>query len=176
MGRSVLILALVLAVPLWICQAQADQGPLERTGRTIKHGAQAAGRTIKRETGAPEAASDTVDIAPCLLSCPSKEGFVAGHAAKNLDGYMFLMLDVPDPVAKVFVQGQMVGRTQERERIRRLLRDALSPQLLVALFAVAGAEAKAEEEGHEEAKQLARAMKALEEAIENIVKALEKPG
>ena len=47
MGRLALILALVLAVPLWICQAQVDQGPLERTGRTIKHGAQAAGRTIK---------------------------------------------------------------------------------------------------------------------------------
>ena len=131
---------------------------------------------LQREIGAPEAVPETVDIATCLLSCPSKDGFVAGHAAKNLDGYMLLMLYVPDPVANVFVQGQSVGRTQERERIRRLLHDALSPQLLVALFAVAGAEARAEEEGHAEAKELARAMKALEEGIENIVKALEKPG
>ena len=47
MVRSALILALALALPLSICQAQTDQGPLERTGRTIKHGAQATGRTLK---------------------------------------------------------------------------------------------------------------------------------
>jgi len=68
-----------------------------------------------------------------------------------------------------------IAREQERERIRRLLHDALSPQLLVALFAIAGAQAKAEEEGHEEAKELARAMRALEQGIDNIVRALEKP-
>jgi len=64
-----------------------------------------------------------------------------------------------------------IAREQERERIRRLLHDALSPQLLVALFAIAGAKAKAEEKGHEEAKELARAMTALEEGIDNIVRA-----
>jgi len=47
MVRSVLILALARAVQLSICQAQADQGPLERTGRTIKHGAEATRRTVK---------------------------------------------------------------------------------------------------------------------------------
>ena len=47
MVRSALILALALAVPLSICQAQADQGPLERTGRTVKYGAEATGRTLK---------------------------------------------------------------------------------------------------------------------------------
>jgi hypothetical protein len=47
MVRSVLILALALAVPISVRQAQADQGPLERTGRTIKHSAEATGRTLK---------------------------------------------------------------------------------------------------------------------------------
>ena len=47
MVRSALILALALAVPLSVCQARADQGPLESTGRTIKHGAEATGRTVK---------------------------------------------------------------------------------------------------------------------------------
>jgi hypothetical protein len=117
-----------------------------------------------------------VEIASCILSCPSKEGFVTGHAVKNAEGYLLMTSDVGDPVADVFAHGQTVGRKQERDRIRQLLHEALSPQLLVALFAVAGAEAKAEEEGHEEAKELARAMKALEHGIENIVRALEKPG
>ena len=85
------------------------------------------------------------------------------------------MLDVSNPVVDVFVHGQTLGRKQERDRIRRLLHDALSRQLLVALFAIVGAEAKAEEEGHEEAKELARVMKALEEGIDNIIRALEKP-
>jgi hypothetical protein len=47
MVRSALILALALAVPLSVCQARADQGPLESTGRTIKHSAEATGRTLK---------------------------------------------------------------------------------------------------------------------------------
>jgi hypothetical protein len=47
MVRLTLILALALAAPFSVCQAQADQGPLERTGRTIKHGAEATGRTLK---------------------------------------------------------------------------------------------------------------------------------
>ena len=86
------------------------------------------------------------------------------------------MLDVSEPVAEVFAHGQTLGREQERARIRQLIHDALSPQLLVALFAITGAKAKAEEKGHEEAKDLARAMTALEEGIDNIVRALEKPG
>ena len=52
MVRSALILASVLAVPLSVCQAQADQGPLERTGRTIKHSAEATGRTLEHGTKA----------------------------------------------------------------------------------------------------------------------------
>ena len=132
--------------------------------------------TVQGELGALEGLPDNVEISSCVLSCPSKEGFATGHAVKNAEGYLLLMLDVCDPVADVFAHGQTIGRKQERDRIRRLLHDALSPQLLVALFAIAGAEAKAEEEGHEEAKELARAMKALEEAIDNIVRALEKPG
>ena len=47
MVRSALILALALVVPLCVFQAQADQGPLERTGRTIKHSAEATGQTLK---------------------------------------------------------------------------------------------------------------------------------
>jgi hypothetical protein len=47
MVRSALILASALAVPLSVCQARADQGPLERTGRTIKHSAEATGQTLK---------------------------------------------------------------------------------------------------------------------------------
>ena len=130
---------------------------------------------ITKEIEALEGLPDDVEIASCVLSCPSKEGFVTGHAVKNAEGYLLLMLDVSNPVVDVFAHGQAVGRKQERDRIRQLLHDALSPQLLVALFAIAGAEAKAEEEGHEEAKELARAMKALEEGIDNIIRALEKP-
>src|SRR5262249_2021447 len=50
--RLALILVLALAVPLSVCQAQADQGPLERTGRTIKHSAEATGRTLKHDAEA----------------------------------------------------------------------------------------------------------------------------
>ncbi|MGA8654793.1 MAG: hypothetical protein WB586_01475 [Chthoniobacterales bacterium] len=130
---------------------------------------------VQEKIGVLEGLPDNVEIAPCVLSCPSKKGFVTGHAVKNAEGYLFLMLDVSDPTADVFAHGQTLGRKQEQDRIRRLLHDALSPQLLVALFAIAGAEAKAEEEGHAEAKDLARAMRALEEGIDNIVRALEKP-
>jgi hypothetical protein len=52
MLRSALILALALAAPLSVCQAQTDQGPLERTGRTIKHSAEATGRTLEHGTKA----------------------------------------------------------------------------------------------------------------------------
>jgi len=52
MVRSALILALAVAVPLSVCQALADQGPLERTGRTIKHSAEATGRTLEHGTKA----------------------------------------------------------------------------------------------------------------------------
>ena len=131
---------------------------------------------IQKEIEALGDLPDNMEIASCVLTCPSKEGFVTGGAVKNAEGYLFLMLDVSEPVAGVFAHGQTLGREQERARIRQLIHDALSPQLLVALFAITGAKAKAEEKGHEEAKDLARAMTALEEGIDNIVRALEKPG
>ena len=130
---------------------------------------------VQKEIEALGDLPDNMEIASCVLSCPSQEGFVTGGAVKNTGGYLFLMLDAREPVAEVFAHGQTVGREQERERVRRLLHDALSPQLLVALFAITGAKAKAEEKGHEEAKELARAMRALEQGIDNIVRALEKP-
>jgi hypothetical protein len=131
---------------------------------------------IQKEIEALDDLPDNMEIASCVLTCPSKEGFVTGGAVKNTGGYLFLMLDASEPVAGVFAHGQTIGREQERERIRRLLHNALSPQLLVALFAIAGAKAKAEEKGHEEAEELARAMRALEQGIDNVVRALEKPG
>ena len=38
---------------------------------------------ITREIEALEGLPDDVEIASCVLSCPSKEGFVTGHAVKN---------------------------------------------------------------------------------------------
>ena len=47
MARLGLILTLAVAASLSICQAQGDQNPLEKTGKTIKNGTEATGRTLK---------------------------------------------------------------------------------------------------------------------------------
>jgi hypothetical protein len=61
--KRILILALAAGLPLSISLAQADEGPLHKTGRTlekvatntgetIEHGAKATGRTLKHDAQA----------------------------------------------------------------------------------------------------------------------------
>ena len=52
MKRSILIGILSLGVPLAL-QAQ-DQNPVEKTGKTVEHGAQATGRTVEHGVQATE--------------------------------------------------------------------------------------------------------------------------
>jgi len=47
MNRLALVLGLAFGLPISLCSAQNDQNPVEKTGKTIEHGAAATGRTIK---------------------------------------------------------------------------------------------------------------------------------
>jgi hypothetical protein len=46
-NRIALTVGVTLGLPLSLCLAQNDQNPVEKTGKTIEHGAAATGRTVK---------------------------------------------------------------------------------------------------------------------------------
>src|SRR5215831_16775617 len=78
-----------------------NQAFLERTGfspETIRiagiNKRLSLAEPVQKEIGTLDDLPDNMEIAACVLTCPSKEGFVTGHAVKNVEGYLFLMLDV----------------------------------------------------------------------------------
>ena len=90
MKRSILIGILSLGAPLAL-QAQ-DQNPVEKTGKTVEHGAQATGRTVEHGVQATERTvgkglkktGNTLEKAG--PGAPSKHHVRTGLAGANLAG------------------------------------------------------------------------------------------
>jgi hypothetical protein len=73
---------------------------------------------------------------PCAIKRSVNEEIVPACAIKNENGLLLLLLDSPahDPKFEGYIQGRIVGREEEANRMRKFFHDLLSSKILVASF------------------------------------------
>ena len=112
-----------------------------------------------------------VRFVPCVLKKPLTNEWVPGRALKRKDGILLAMLDLPvgDVALEGFIHGHLMGREEERDRIRQFFHDILSSKILVASFVAHEIYQSLAAKGAEETEDLARVKKLLQEAIDDIL-------
>jgi len=113
-----------------------------------------------------------VRFVPCVLKNPRLNEWVAGRALRRSDGMLLAMLRLPvgDVAFEGFIHGHLIGREEERDRMRKLLHDVLSSKILVASFIAHEVYQSLSAAGSEETKEFAKVTKLLQEVIDDIVR------
>ena len=117
---------------------------------------------------------------PCVLRPPEHRRPIPGSATRRSDGYVLVLLDqetVAEPEL-VITGDRLLGRQEEANRVRRVIHDEVSPDLLAATFGVHSVNAKLQARHAPESVEMARAVGALDQAIQRLVAAFsaEQPG
>jgi hypothetical protein len=73
---------------------------------------------------------------PCAIARFANEEIVPACAIKNENGLLLLLVDSPahDPKFEGYIQGRIVGREEEANRMRKFFHDLLSSKILAASF------------------------------------------
>jgi hypothetical protein len=73
---------------------------------------------------------------PCAIKRSANEEIVPACAIRNETGLLLLFVDSPahDPKFEGYIQGRIVGREEEANRMRKFFHDLLSSKILVASF------------------------------------------
>jgi hypothetical protein len=113
-----------------------------------------------------------VRFVPCVLKNPRLNEWVAGRALRRSDGMLLAMLRLPvgDVAFEGFIHGHLIGREEERDRMRKLLHDVLSSKILVASFIAHEVYQSLSAAGSEETKEFAKVTNLLQEVIDDIVR------
>jgi hypothetical protein len=73
---------------------------------------------------------------PCAIKRSANEEIIPACAIKNENKLLLLLADSPahDPKFEGYIQGRIVGREEEANRMRKFFHDLLSSKILVASF------------------------------------------
>jgi hypothetical protein len=112
---------------------------------------------------------DAPGVVSCVVRTADAERFLTGHASIGDDGSVFIMPDLEDETSHAFEQGRIIGRQEERAKIKRIFYDAVSPELSAALLALAETEKELKARHAPEADELAKVRRLIDKAIEKIV-------
>jgi hypothetical protein len=112
-----------------------------------------------------------VRFVPCVLKNLLLNKWLSGRALRRSDGMLLALLGLPvgDVAFEGFIHGHLIGREEERNRIRQFLHDVLSSKILVASFMAHEIYQNLSATGSEESKELAKITKLLQEVIDDIV-------
>ena len=77
-----------------------------------------------------------VESLPCAIKRSVNDEIVPACAIKNANKLLLLLVDSPahDPKFEGYIQGRIVGREEEANRMRKFFHDLLSSKILVASF------------------------------------------
>jgi hypothetical protein len=112
-------------------------------------------------------------LVSCIVRTADAERFLTGHASIGDDGSVYIMPGLENGTSDAFEQGRVIGRQEERGKIKRIFHDAASPKLSVALVTLAEAERELKAKHAPQAHELAKVTRLLEKVFEKIVASLE---
>jgi hypothetical protein len=108
---------------------------------------------------------------PCAIKRPANDGILPASAIKNEHGLLLLLVDSPahDLKFEGYIQGRIVGREEEANRMRKFFHDLLSSKILVASFLAHSIQDKLARREAPEINDLHKVTNLLDEVIDAIV-------
>jgi hypothetical protein len=113
---------------------------------------------------------------PCAIKRPANDGILPASAIKNEQSLLLLLVDSPahDLKFEGYIQGRIVGREEEANRMRKFFHDLLSSKILVASFLVHSIHDKLARREAPEINDLHKVTNLLDEVIDAIVQGFER--
>jgi hypothetical protein len=113
---------------------------------------------------------------PCGIKRSATEEIVPACAIKNENGLLLLLVDSPahDPKFEGYIQGRIVGREEEANRMRKFFHDLLSSKILVASFLAHSVQDKLTRRQAPEIEDLQKVTTLLDTVIDAIVHGFER--
>jgi hypothetical protein len=103
---------------------------------------------------------------------------VTGFANDELKSLLASRILVREDDARPITGERLLGRQEEASRVRKVIQDEVSPDLLAATFGVHSVNAKLQARDAPESVEMARAVRALDQAIQQLITVFsaEQPG
>jgi hypothetical protein len=113
---------------------------------------------------------------PCAIKRPANDGILPASAVKNDAGLLLLLVDSPahDLKFEGYIQGRIVGREEEANRMRKFFHDLLSSKILVASFLAHSIHERLARRQAPEINDLHKVTALLDEVIDAIVQGFER--
>jgi hypothetical protein len=114
---------------------------------------------------------------PCAVKRPASDTILPACAIKRDNALLLLLMDshTHDPKFEGYIQGRIVGREEEANRMRKFFHDLLSSKILVASFLAHSAHDKLSRRQAPEIDDLHKVTTLLDEVIDSIVQGFERP-
>jgi hypothetical protein len=113
---------------------------------------------------------------PCAIKRSANDEIIPGCAIKNESQLLLLLMDSPahDPKFEGYIQGRIVGREEEANRMRKFFHDLLSSKILVASFLAHSVHDKLTRRQAPEIDDLQKVTTLLDTVIDSIVHGFER--
>lgn len=106
------------------------------------------------------------------ISCAAKRPFgadaIPGYIVRSQDKVGYVMLEIAESPSGQFEQGRIVGREEERNRIRTAFHEEVSPSIIAALFLIEMAKSELEKAGSPQAEAVSKVSDILTDATKKI--------
>jgi len=128
---------------------------------------------LTQEKAQPDCRSGSL---PCAIKRSAHDEIVPACAIKNENGLLLLLVDSPahDPKFEGYIQGRIVGREEEANRMRKFFHDLLSSKILVASFLAHSVHDKLARRQAPEIDDLHKVTTLLDQVIDAIVHGFER--
>jgi hypothetical protein len=113
---------------------------------------------------------------PCAIKRSANDEILPACGIKHGNGLLLLLMDSParDPKFEGYIQGRIVGREEEANRMRKFFHDLLSSKILVASFMAHSVHDKLSRRQAPESDDLQKVTTLLDEVIDAIVHGFER--
>ena len=113
---------------------------------------------------------------PCAIKRSANDEILPACGIKHENGLLLLLMDSPahDPKFEGYIQGRIVGREEETNRMRKFFHDLLSSKILVASFMAHSVHDKLSRVQAPESDDLHKVTTLLDEVIDTIVHGFER--
>jgi PAS domain-containing protein len=113
------------------------------------------------------------------VSCAARRPFGAdpapGYVVRAQDKIGYVMLEITDSPSAQFEQGRIVGREEERNRVRTTFHEEVSSSIIAALFLIERAKSELRKVESPQAESVSKASDILTEATEKIADVIGEP-
>jgi PAS domain-containing protein len=116
-----------------------------------------------------------VEYVSCAAMRPFGADPAPGYVVRAQDKIGYVMLEITDSPSAQFEQGRIVGREEERNRVRTTFHEEVSSSIIAALFLIERAKSELRKVESPQAESVSKASDILTEATEKIADVIGEP-